>query len=197
MNSKTEFVENISSPEYDYLKSFLFEICRNEEFSIQKLTFWNFSSQISIVQENVCFRIWFIFFWKFHFKIRFPMKKFAIKSCLLKWARKVKNLLSFAEHIESKRFCFRCEFFIETWFLCKNWIQKLSFWKIFLLQNMFIRKILYSKSAGTKNSQFKNRLFEIFFLKFPLCRKTFASEFDSFFSENFISNIDFQWKSLL
>ena len=79
-----------------------------------KTDFWNFSSQISIVQENVCFRIWFLFFWKFHFKLWFSMKKFAIKSCLLKWARKVKNLLLSAEQIESNRY------FLDVMFLSKS-----------------------------------------------------------------------------
>ena len=59
---------------------------------------------------------------------------------------------------------------------------------------MIIWKVFYAKSAGTKNSHIKNWLFEIFLLKFSLCRKTIASEADSFFSENFISNTDFQWK---
>ena len=63
-----------------------------------------FSFQISIVQENVCFRIWFLFFWKLHFKLWFSMKNFSTKSCFLKWARKVKNLLLAAEQIESKRY---------------------------------------------------------------------------------------------
>ena len=81
----------------------------------------------------------------------------------------------------SQSFFFRCEFLNETWFLNKNWIQKLSFWKIFLLQNMIIRNVLYSKSAGTKNSQFKTWHFGFFSFKFSLCRKNFAPESDFFF----------------
>ena len=96
-----------------------------------------------------------------------------------------------------KTFFFRCEFFNETWFLNKNWNQKLSFWKKFLLQIMIIRNVLYSKSAGTKNSQFKTWHFGIFSFNFSLSRKTFASESDYFFSGNFISNSDFQWKRFL
>ena len=64
--------------------------------------FGNFSFQNFIVQENFCFRIWLLFFWKFHFKLWFSMKKFATKSCLLKWVRKVNKLLFCAEQIESK-----------------------------------------------------------------------------------------------
>ena len=146
-----------------------------------------FSFQIFIVQENVCFRIWFLFFWEFLFKLWFSMKKFATKSCLLKWARKVKNLLLAAEQIESKRFFFRCEFFIETCFLNKNWIQKLSFWKIFLLQNMIIRNVLYSKSAGTKNSQFKTWHFGIFFSNFHCAGKLLLQNLN-----NFSLNVSFQ-----
>ena len=51
-----------------------------------------FSFQIFIVQENVCFRIWFFLFHKFLFKLWFSMKKFATKSCRLKSAGKVRNL---------------------------------------------------------------------------------------------------------
>ena len=137
------------------------------------------------------------FFLKISFQTLISNEKVCYKVMLFKMSTQSEKLVVFRGAYWVKTFFFRCEFFIETWFLCKNWIQKLSFWKIFLLQNMFIRKFLFSKSAGTKNSQFKNRLFEIFFLKFPLCRKTFASESDSFFSENLISNFDFQWKSLL
>ena len=187
------WTQNINFGNYFFSTNWLFKKFRFR--NLPERTTFNWKPDI--LEFFGCFRIWFFFFWKLHFKLWFSMKEFATKSCLLKWARKVKNLLLSAEHIESKRFFFRCEFFIETWFLCKNWTQKLSLWKIFLLQIMIIWKVFYSKSAGTKNSQFKNWLFEIFLLKFPLCRKTFASESDSFFSENFISNFDFQWKSLL
>ena len=117
------------------------------------------------------------FFKKFHFKIWFSMKRFASKSCLLKWARKVKNLLLSAEQIESKRFYFRCDFFIETWFFNKNWIQKLSFWKIFLPQKMIIRNVLYSKSAGTKNSLFKTWHFKIFSFQIFIVQENFCLRF--------------------
>ena len=127
MNSKTEFLENISSPEYVYLKIFVFEICRNEEFSIQKLAFWNFSSQISIVQENVCFRIWFLFFWKFHFKLWFSMKKFATKSSRLKSSGKLKKLFIVSGANRVKTLFLKCDVLIEIWFFIKNWTQNLIF----------------------------------------------------------------------
>ena len=184
MNSKTEFLENIFFPEYAYSKSFLFEICRNEEFSIQNLTFWNFSSQFFIVQENVCFRIWFLFFGKFHFKHWFSMKKFATKSCLLKWARKGKNLLLSAEQIESKRYFLDVIFFIEIWFLNKKWTQNLIFRKNLSPQNEFSNSIL-SKSARTKNSRFKN---------WSICRKKLHFKIQIFFQKIPIQNLIFNEK---
>ena len=57
---------------------------------------------------------------------------------------------------------FRCEFFIEISFLNKNWTQKLSFWKKKFLQKMIIRKVLFSITFGTIDSQFKIWLVEKF-----------------------------------
>ena len=290
MNSKTEFLENISSPENDHSKCSVFEICRNEKFSIQNLTFWNFFFQIFIVQENFaseseyffsenfvsnshfqwkkyatkscflkwarkvknlllaskqieskrlfldvnfsskpdfsikiefknwvsgkyffprkwlfemfcirnlperkilnskpdisefffsnfhcagkfCFRIWILFLWKFHFKLSFSMKKVCYKVMLFKMSTQSEKLVVGLEANRVKTFFFRCEFFIETWFLNKNWIQKLSFWKIFLPQKMIIRNVLYSKSAGTKNSQFKTWHFGIFSFQIFIVRE--------------------------
>ena len=197
MNSKTEFLANKFSLRKDYSKSFVFDIFRDDKFSNQNLTCWKtFNSKSHFLGKSLL-HILILFFRDFHFKLWFSMERLASKSCLLKWARKVKNLLFSVEHIESKRFFFRCEFFIEIWFLSKKWTQKLSFRKTFFLQSMIVRKVFHSNSAGRKKSQFKNWLFENFLLKFLLCRKTFTSESDSFFSENFIWNTDFQWKGLL
>ena len=158
-----------------YSKCFVFEICRNEKFSIQNLTFWNFFFSNFHCTGKRLLQNLILFFGKFHFKLWFSMKEFATKSCLLKWARKVKNLLLSAEQNESKRFFFRCEFFIETCFLNKNWIQKLSFWKIFLPQKLIIRNVLYPKSAELKILNSEPDILEFFLFKFSLCRKTFAS----------------------
>ena len=86
----------------------------------------------------------------------------------------MKSLLFSVEQTDSKRFFFRCEFFIETWFLNKNWIQKLSFWKILLPQKMIIGNVLYSKSAGTKNSQFKTWHFGIFSFQIFIVQENFC-----------------------
>ena len=121
------------------------------------------------MQENFCFIIWILFFWNFHFKLWFSMKKFVTESCFLKWARKVKNLLLSAEQIESKRYFLDVMFFIEItfffqmwiyhrsliWFLNKNWTQNLSFRKIKFLPKMIFQIVLFSISSGTTKSQFK------------------------------------------
>ena len=109
------------------------------------------------------------------------MKEFATKSCLLEWARKVKNLLLSAEHIESKRFFFRCEFFIETWFLCKNWIQKLSFWKYFfsriwLFEKFFIRNLPERRILNSKTDFLK-----FFFSNFHCAGKRLLQNLIPFF----------------
>ena len=117
---KTIFVQNMIIPKVLFSKS---AGTKNYQFKIWH--FGNFSFQIFFVQENVCFRIWFFFFGKIHFKFWFPMKKFGKKSCLLKWAQKPKSVLFSAEQTESKRFfshmnfstksCFsKIEF--KTWF---------------------------------------------------------------------------------
>ena len=268
---KTWFFDIKSFPKYDYPKSLVFEICRNEKFSIQKLTFWNFffsnfhcagklllqnlitfflkiSFQTLIFNENVCYKnmlfkmstrsekfvdgrganrvktlflrrdvfieIWFLkinwtqnlFFrkilspqndfsksllsksaktknsrfknWsncrkKLHFKIRTFFQKFPFQNPIFN-GKVYFKIMPFKISTQSeklvvvcganwvKTFFFRCEFFIETWFLNKNWIQKLSFCKTFLPQKKIIRNFLYSKSAATKNSQFKIWHFGIF-----------------------------------
>ena len=97
-----------------YSKCFVFEICRNEKFSIQNLTFWNFVFSNFHCTGKRLLQNLILFFGKFHFKLWFSMKEFATKSCLLKWARKVKNLLLSAEQIDSK------PYFLDVMFLSKS-----------------------------------------------------------------------------
>ena len=145
------WTQNLNFGNYFFSTNWLFKKFRFRNLPERKTFNW----KPDILEFFGCFRIWFLFFLKLHFKLWFSMKEFATKSCLLKWARKVKNLLLSAEHIESKRFFFRCEFFIETWFLCKNWIQKLSFWKhffsrIWLFEKFFIRNLLERRILNSK-----------------------------------------------
>ena len=128
-----------------------------------------FSFQIFFEQENFCFRIWILFFWKFHFKLWFSMKKFATKSCLLKWARKVKNLLLSAEQIESKRF------FLDVMFWSKSDSSikielKIYFSEKFCLHEMIFRKVFY---------------------RYPPGRRTLDSKTDQFVGKNFTSKFGF------
>ena len=143
-----------------------------------------FSFQIFIEQENFCFRIWILFFWKFHFKLWFSMKKFATNSCLLKWARKVKNLLLSAEQIESKRY------FLDVMFWSKSDSSikielKIYFSEKFCLHEMIFRKSILSKSTRTKNSRFKN---------WSICRKKLHFKIRIFFQKISFQNLIFNEK---
>ena len=170
MNSKTEFLENISSPEKDYSKCFVFEICRNEKFSIQNLVqFGIFSFNFSLCRKTFASESDYFFFWKFHFKLWFSMKKVPTKSCLLKWVRKVSNLLFCAEQIESK------PYFLDVMFLSKSDPQ----WKL-NSKSKFQKKILSPQ----------NDYWEIFFRN-PPERKTLDSKTDHFVGKNFNSKFEF------
>ena len=71
----------------------------------------------------------------------------------------MKTILFFPEQIESERFFFQMWIFYRIWFPNKNWTQKLSFWKIFFLQNMIIWKVFHYKIC-------RNEKFSIYNLKF-------------------------------
>ena len=90
---------------------------KNSQLKIENLTFWKlFFSNFHCTGKGLLQNL-ILFFGKFHFKLWFSMKEFATKSCLLKWAREVKNLLLSAEHIESKRF------FFQMWIFHRNLIS--------------------------------------------------------------------------
>ena len=158
---KRWFSENNFPPKYGHSKSFVFEVCWNEKFSIQNLTFWKIFVSNFLRAGKRLLQILILFFGKIQFKFWFSMKKFGKKSCLLKWAKKPKSVLFSAEQTESKQF-FRCEFFIEIWFLKKNCTQKLTSSKTFFLQKMIIRKVLFSKNFRNELTQFKIWLVEKF-----------------------------------
>ena len=109
-----------------------------------------------------------IFFWKFHFKLRFSMKKVPKNSCLLKWVRKVNNLLFCAEQIESKTY------FLDVTFLSKSDPQ----WKL-NSKSKFQKKIL-----SPQNDYWK------FFFRNPPGRKTLDSKTDHFVGKNCISKFE-------
>ena len=167
MNSKTDFWK-IFFLQFRMFPKVLYSKSAGTKISIFKI--WqdeNFSYQSLRLKEKNSFRIWFFFFQKTSFQTLILLKRFASKSCLLKSARKVKTMLFFPEQIESKRFFFRCDFFIEIWFLNKNWTQKLSFWKIFFLQNMIIRKVFYYKICRSENFSIQNlKFWKVFISKF-------------------------------
>ena len=173
---KTYFLENIFSLHKMIIRKDLFwKSAATKTSQFKSWHFGNFSFQIFTVQENVCFRIWFFFSGKFHFKLWFSRKKFATKSWLLKWARKVENLLFSAEQIESKRHFLDVNFSSISHFSIKielkNWVSG----KILSPQKDFSKSFL-SKSARTKNSQFK--MWSIFWKKF--CSKVWFFSKHSF-----------------
>ena len=94
LNSKSNFRKKILSPQNDYWKKFFRNPPGRKTLD---------SKTDHFVGKNFISKFEF-FFRKIRFKLWFSMKKFATKSCLLKWARKVKNLLSSAEEIKSKRY---------------------------------------------------------------------------------------------
>ena len=191
------WTQNINFGNYFFSTNWLFKKFRFRNLPERKTFNW----KPDILEFFGCFRIWFLFFWKLHFKLWFSMKEFATKSCLLKWARKVKNLLLSAEHIESKRFFFRCEFFIETWFLCKNWIQKLSFWKYFfsriwLFEKFFIRNLPERRILNSK-TDFWNFSSQISIVQENVCFRIWFLFFWKFHFKLWFSMKKFAIKSCL
>ena len=196
LNSKNEFLENISSPEKDYSKCFVFEICRNEKFSIQNLTFWNFflfkfplckktfaSGSDSFFSENfisnsdsiekVCFKI-------LPFKISTKSENYVV----FPGANWVKTFF-FSDVIFSSKSDFSIK--IEL----KNWVSgKFFFSRIWLFEKFFIIKSAGAKIFQYKTWHFGKFSFQNFIVQEDACFRIW------FFSENIISNSDFQWKSL-
>ena len=126
-------------------------------------------------------RIWFLFFWKLHFKIWFSMKEFATKSCLLKWARKVKNLLLSTEQIESKRFfpdvnfSSKPDFSIKIEF--KKWVSgKYFFSRIWIFEMFCVRNL-----PERKNPNSKPDILEIFLSNFHCAGKILLQNLITFF----------------
>ena len=115
---------------------------KNSQLKIENLTFWKlFFSNFHCTGKGLLQNL-ILFFGKFHFKLWFSMKEFATKSCLLKWAREVKNLLLSAEHIESKRFFFQMWIFHRN--LTPQYIlnSKSNFQKNFVSTKWFIEKFV-------------------------------------------------------
>ena len=122
---------NILSPQNDFSKSILSKSART---------------------KNSLFKNWSICRKKLHFKIRIFCQKFPFQNLIFnekvyfkimpfKISTKSQNLVVFRGGNQVKTLFLRCDVLIEIWFLKKNWNRKLSFWKIFFLQNMIIRKV--------------------------------------------------------
>ena len=112
-----------------FRKDLFSKAARMKNFQFKtNLTFWKFFISNFHCAGKPFFQNLILFFLgKLHFKLWLSMKEFATKSCLLKWARKVINLLLSAEQIESKRYFLYVMFFIEIWFLKKKLNSKSNF----------------------------------------------------------------------
>ena len=171
MNAKTEFLENISSSEKDYSKCFVFEICRNEKFSIQNLTFWNFFLSNFHCAGKRLLQNLIPFFLKTSFQTLIFNEKVFYKIMLFNMSTQSEKFVVGRRANRLKTLCLRRDVFIEIWFLDINWTQNLIFRKKLSPQNDFSKSLL-SKSAKTKNSWFKN---------WSICRKKLHSKFELFF----------------
>ena len=181
MNSKTEFLVNIFL-QHMIIRNVLYSKSagrKNSQFKTWH--FGNFSFQIFIVQENVCFRIWFLLFQKFQFKIWFSTKKFATKSCRLKSAGKFRNLLLSAEQIDSKRYFLNVMFWsksdssikieLKTWFFDKKFFSKMWLSEMSCFRNL----------PELKNLNSKPDILEFFFSNFHWAWKLFLQNLITFF----------------
>ena len=185
MNSKTEFLENISSPEKDYSKCFVFEICRNEKFSIQNLTFCNFFRSNFHCTEKLLLQILIpFFFWKISFQMLIFNEKVCYKVMPFKMSTQNEKLVVVGGANRVKTLFLRRDVLIEIWFLNKNWTQNLIFSKILSPQNDFSKSIS-SKYAWTKNSRFKN---------WSICRKKLHFKTRIFFQKVPFQNLIFNEK---
>ena len=148
--------------------------------------FLKFSSQIFIVQENVCFRIWFLFFWKFHFKLLFSMKNL-LQSHDFKMSTQSEKLFVVRGANRVRTLFLRRDVFIEIWFLNKNWTQNLILGNNFVSTKWLFENFFYRSQPGRKNLDSKTGQF---------VGKNFTSKFD-FFSKSSFPKSDFQGKGLL
>ena len=184
MNSKTEFLENISSPENDNSKCFVFEICRNEKFSIQNLTFWNFFFSNFHWAGKLLLQNLNTFFPKISFQTLIFNEKVCYKVMPLKMSTQSEKLVVVRGANRVKTLFLRCDVLIKIWFLNINWTQILIFSKILSPQNDFSKSIS-SKSARTKNSRFKN---------WSICRKKLHFKIQIFFQKIPFQNLIFNEK---
>ena len=181
---KTWFLDIKFFPKYDYPKILVFEICRNEKFSIQNLTFWNFffsnfhCAGKRLLQNLITFflKISFqtlIFNEKVFYKIMFcKMSTQSEKLVVGRWANRVKTL------------CLRRDVFIEIWFLDINWTENLIFRKIFVSTKWFFEKFFIEIRQDKKLSNLK---------LIKLLEKT-SLQNPTFLSKNSISNLWFSKK---
>ena len=112
---KPEFLENKFSPKNDYSKSFVFDIFRDDKFSIQNLKFWNFFFQFFIKQEHFSFRIWLFFFLENSFQTLIFNEKDSYKVMLFKMSTKSEQLVVLRGANRVKTLFLRCDVFIEIW----------------------------------------------------------------------------------
>ena len=157
--------------------------------------------------KNSRFKNWSICRKKHHFKIRHFFKKFHFKFLIFKQkvyfkimpfkiSTKSENYVVFPGANWVRPFFSDVNFWSKSDFSMKielkNWVSG----KYFLSRIWLFEKFFIIKSAGTKNSQYRNWYFGNFSFQNFIVQENACFRI-WFFSENFISNSDFQWTSLL
>ena len=179
---KTWFFDKKFFPKYDYAKSLVFEICRDQKFSIRNLTLWKMSFQILTVWEKVCFRIWFLF----------PKNSF---ECLIFNEKGCYKTMPFKTSTKTEKNCYflRSKFsrtdFTQMWTFHhnlisqKNWTLTVLFRKQFFSKIWLFEKFCFRNLPERKSLRLKSDMLKKFHFKGSFSGKKFASEADSFLSK--------------
>ena len=165
------------SPQNDLSKSILSKSARTKNFRFKN---W------SICRKNFHFKIR-IFFQKIPFQNLIFNEKVYFRIMPFKISTKIEKLVVFRGGNQVKTLFLRCDVLIDIWFLNINWTQNINFGNYFFSTNWLFKKFRFRNLPERKTFNWKPDILEFFG-----CFRIWY-----FFSENFISNSDFQWKSLL
>ena len=149
---KIYFSEINFSPQNEYSKSFVLEICRNEKFSIQNLTFWKFIiSKFHCIGKRLLQNL-ILFFGKISFQTLFFNEKVCYKVMPFKKGTKSEQLVVLRGANRVNTLFLRCDVFIEIWFLNENWIQNPNSRKKFSLHKTIIGNFFFEIRQDEKLS---------------------------------------------
>ena len=146
MNSKPEFLETKFSPKNDYSKSFVFDIFRDDKFSIQNLTKWKiFNSKSQFLGKTLHHNL-ILFFERTSLQTLIFNEKICFRTKLFKTSTKSENSVAF---------------------LATNWIKTIFFSDMNFSSKSFSSKIELKTSSfeisfSLKCDYSKSSLFNIF-----------------------------------